>query len=140
MASNENEGFGWSRKEDGGARVYRPRAALTPRKNMSNFVNSADVNGTDCNEGQLDIKCKLAKFLSPATAKKRSASVGKKLPAERDPSPMAVKGKRSASPVPSKCVVPSLAAATRGRELLGRRQLLSLRGTGSHRQMLGNRG
>ncbi|CAG7906080.1 unnamed protein product [Brassica rapa] len=44
------------------------------------------------------------RFSSPASAKQRSV--------ERDPSP-AVSGKarRSASPVPSKCVVPSLAAA-----------------------------
>ncbi|KAI4376636.1 hypothetical protein MLD38_014377 [Melastoma candidum] len=111
MASNENEGFSRSKKEEGGARVSRPRAALTPRENMSNFVNSADVNDIECKEGQPDIKCKLTKFSSPAIAKKRSASVGKKPPPERDPSPMAVKGKRSASPVPSKCVVPSLAAA-----------------------------
>lgn len=42
-------------------------------------------------------------------------SVGKKTPAaptaERDPSPAAGKLKRSASPVPSKCVVPSLVSA-----------------------------
>ena len=51
------------------------------------------------------------RFSSPASAK-RSVSAGKKNVAvvERDPSP-AGKGKRSASPVPSKCVVPSLAAA-----------------------------
>lgn len=57
-----------------------------------------------------------SRFSSPAGAK-RSASVGKKnfatpigAPGERDPSP-AVKAKRSSSPVPSKCVVPSLVAA-----------------------------
>lgn len=49
------------------------------------------------------------RFSSPATVK-RSVSVGKKNLVERDPSP-AGKGKRSASPVPSKCTVPSLAAA-----------------------------
>nr|XP_023915989.1 uncharacterized protein LOC112027572 [Quercus suber]POF06116.1 hypothetical protein CFP56_45975 [Quercus suber] len=52
------------------------------------------------------------RFSSPA-ASKRSVSVGKKnvgVAVERDPSP-AGKGKRSASPVPSKCVVPSLIAA-----------------------------
>ncbi|CAF2269813.1 unnamed protein product [Brassica napus] len=49
-------------------------------------------------------KPKPQRFSSPASAKQRSV--------ERDPSP-AVSGKarRSASPVPSKCVVPSLAAA-----------------------------
>ncbi|KAG5225595.1 Serine/arginine repetitive matrix protein [Salix suchowensis] len=60
------------------------------------------------------------RFSSPATAKrfsspaaaKRPVSAGKKNAAsvERDPSPVA-KGKRSASPVPSKCMVPSLVAA-----------------------------
>ncbi|KAG5153513.1 hypothetical protein JHK82_011482 [Glycine max] len=53
------------------------------------------------------------RFSSPATAK-RSQSAGRNkivsTTAERDPSP-AGKGKRSASPVPSKCVVPSLVSA-----------------------------
>ncbi|KAG2314578.1 hypothetical protein Bca4012_065289 [Brassica carinata] len=54
------------------------------------------------------------RFSSPASAKQRSVSAGKKKSSvERDPSPAAVsaKGKRSASPFPSKCVVPSLAVA-----------------------------
>ncbi|CAH8354527.1 unnamed protein product [Eruca vesicaria subsp. sativa] len=48
------------------------------------------------------------RFSSPASTKQQS---GKKHSSgvERDPSP--AKGRRSASPVPSKCVVPSLAAA-----------------------------
>lgn len=51
------------------------------------------------------------RFSSPASAKQRSVSAGKKT-VERDPSPaVSAKGRRSASPVPSKCVVPSLAAA-----------------------------
>ncbi|KAL9326280.1 hypothetical protein ACSQ67_006925 [Phaseolus vulgaris] len=53
------------------------------------------------------------RFSSPATAKRsHSASRNKTafVAAERDPSP-AGKGKRSASPVPSKCVVPSLVSA-----------------------------
>ncbi|XP_014506054.1 uncharacterized protein LOC106765820 [Vigna radiata var. radiata] len=52
------------------------------------------------------------RFFSPATAKRsHSASRNKTVVAvERDPSP-AGKGKRSASPVPSKCVVPSLVSA-----------------------------
>lgn len=51
------------------------------------------------------------RFSSPASVKQRSVSSGKKnLVAERDPSP-AGKVKRSASPVPSKSVVPSLVAA-----------------------------
>ncbi|KDP32323.1 hypothetical protein JCGZ_13248 [Jatropha curcas] len=69
----------------------------------------------DGNVGNLDEPKRSNKvpqrFSSPAGSK-RSLSTGKKQVAvtERDPSP-AVKGKRSASPVPSKCVVPSLAAA-----------------------------
>ncbi|KAJ4881598.1 hypothetical protein Rs2_38653 [Raphanus sativus] len=54
------------------------------------------------------------RFSSPASAKQRSVSAGKKknISVERDPSPaVSAKGRRSASPVPSKCVVPSLAAA-----------------------------
>ncbi|GMI81241.1 CORTICAL MICROTUBULE DISORDERING3 [Hibiscus trionum] len=52
------------------------------------------------------------RFSSPATAKRSGSAVKKTNAAvvERDPSP-AGKGKRSASPVPSKCVVPSLVAA-----------------------------
>lgn len=61
-------------------------------------------------------KEKPSRFSSPAGAK-RSASAGKKTGAttaavpQRDPSPAAKGGRRSASPVPSKCVVPSLVAA-----------------------------
>ncbi|KAE8675906.1 Detected protein of confused Function [Hibiscus syriacus] len=52
------------------------------------------------------------RFSSPATAKRSGSAVKKTNVAvvQRDPSP-AGKGKRSASPVPSKCVVPSLVAA-----------------------------
>ncbi|XP_050214989.1 uncharacterized protein LOC126666072 [Mercurialis annua] len=51
------------------------------------------------------------RFCSPGGAK-RSVSTGKKNGGvERDPSPAGAKGKRSSSPAPSKCVVPSLAAA-----------------------------
>ncbi|XP_060209785.1 uncharacterized protein LOC132636778 [Lycium barbarum] len=53
------------------------------------------------------------RFSSPASVKQRSVSAGKKNMSgggERDPSP-AGKVKRSASPVPSKTVVPSLVAA-----------------------------
>ncbi|KFK36223.1 hypothetical protein AALP_AA4G094100 [Arabis alpina] len=53
------------------------------------------------------------RFSSPASSKQRSISSGKRMAVvERDPSPMiSTKGRRSASPVPSKCVVPSLAVA-----------------------------
>lgn len=69
------------------------------------------VNIPDSDEGKAVLDKPLQRFSSPA-GPKRSATAGKKNVAvvERDPSP-AGKGKRSASPVPSKCVVPSLVAA-----------------------------
>ncbi|KAG2322880.1 hypothetical protein Bca4012_058348 [Brassica carinata] len=81
----------------------------------------APVNQTEENRSQIrnqKPKQMPQRFSSPASAKQRSVSSGKRnssgavTPVERDPSP-AVSGKsrRSASPVPSKCVVPSLAAA-----------------------------
>ncbi|KAJ7978842.1 DUF936 family protein [Quillaja saponaria] len=83
----------------------KSRKPLAPRDNLpvGNVGNSDEIKGLD----------KPRRFSSPATAKRSaSASAGKKnvVVAERDPSP-AGKGKRSASPVPSKCVVPSLSAA-----------------------------
>lgn len=83
----------------------RSRQPLAPRDNISigNLGSSEEVKA-----GVAD---RPSRFSSPAGAK-RSASVTKKsAPAvERDPSP-AGKGKRSSSPAPSKCVVPSLVAA-----------------------------
>ncbi|KAF3450060.1 hypothetical protein FNV43_RR06139 [Rhamnella rubrinervis] len=78
----------------------RSRQPLAPRDNI-NLGNSDETKVSD----------RPSRFSSPAGAK-RSASVGKKNIAlvERDPSP-AGKGKRSASPVPSKCTVPSLVTA-----------------------------
>ncbi|XP_021764476.1 uncharacterized protein LOC110729084 [Chenopodium quinoa] len=56
------------------------------------------------------------RFTSPAPAK-RSVSAGRREKVkERDPSPATTKVKRSASPVPSKCVVPSLAEAKAAEE------------------------
>jgi hypothetical protein len=57
------------------------------------------------------VRIRFRRDFSPAAAE-RSVSVGKKNDAliERDPSPV-VKGKRSASPVHSKCVVPSSVAS-----------------------------
>ncbi|CAK7334876.1 unnamed protein product [Dovyalis caffra] len=79
------------------------RKALAPRDNVM-----VDEIGTGTKTGSDKVP---QRFSSPAAAK-RSVSAGKKNAAlvERDPSPM-VKGKRSASPVPSKCVVPSLVSA-----------------------------
>lgn len=50
------------------------------------------------------------RFSSPGMVKQRAVLIGKKNVVEREPSPVG-KAKRSASPVPSKCVVPSLVAA-----------------------------
>lgn len=81
----------------------RSRQALAPRDNVpvGNLGNSDEPKVSD----------RPQRFSSPASSK-RSVSAGKKnmVVVERDPSPTA-KGKRSASPVPSKCVVPSLVVA-----------------------------
>lgn len=81
----------------------KARQALAPRDNVNNIPNS--------DESKAVLDKPLQRFSSPAGAK-RSVSASKKNVAvvERDPSPVG-KAKRSASPVPSKCVVPSLAAA-----------------------------
>ncbi|KGN65379.1 uncharacterized protein LOC101211203 [Cucumis sativus] len=81
----------------------RGRQALAPRDNLQ-IENKGSTDETK-------VPHKPQRFSSPAGGK-RSMSVGKKnVPVvERDPSP-AGKGKRSASPVPSKTVVPSLVAA-----------------------------
>ncbi|KAK3028079.1 hypothetical protein RJ639_039370 [Escallonia herrerae] len=74
------------------------RQALAPRENVS-----------DLDENRV-IEKSMQRFSSPAM-KQRSVSAGKKTPVvEREASP-AGKAKRSSSPVPSKCVVPSLMAA-----------------------------
>ncbi|KAL9286660.1 hypothetical protein AtEden1_Chr4g0288171 [Arabidopsis thaliana] len=81
----------------------------------------APVNQNEENRNQIrnqKPKTTPQRFSSPASSK-RSVSSGKKncsgavaVTVERDPSPVVSgKGRRSASPVPSKCVVPSLAAA-----------------------------
>ncbi|KAI6681793.1 hypothetical protein NL676_035674 [Syzygium grande] len=78
------------------------RQALAPRDNLPNLNSDAEARVS---------AQKPSRFSSPAMAKRKGLS-GRKLPpaVERDPSP-AGKGKRSASPVPSRCVVPSLVAA-----------------------------
>ncbi|XP_010688138.2 uncharacterized protein LOC104902146 [Beta vulgaris subsp. vulgaris] len=68
----------------------------------------------DQNKENLGVGVTPQRFTSPAavkTAARRAVSVGKR-EKERDPSPV-VKVKRSVSPAPSKCVVPSLAAAAK---------------------------
>ncbi|KAK3041625.1 hypothetical protein RJ639_001435 [Escallonia herrerae] len=74
------------------------RQALAPRENVSNLDENRVMEKS------------MQRFSSPAM-KQRSVSAGKKTPVvEREASP-AGKAKRSSSPVPSKCVVPSLMAA-----------------------------
>ncbi|XP_059638075.1 uncharacterized protein LOC132279999 [Cornus florida] len=80
----------------------RTRQVLASRENVS--VESSDES---------KVSDRPQRFSSPAAVRQqRSVSVGKKNAAtvERDPSPVG-KAKRSSSPVPSKCVVPSLVAA-----------------------------
>lgn len=100
IPKKENTDFS---KIDAKIEKTKTRQALAPRDNVNNIPNS------DESKAVLDKPSQ--RFSSPAGAK-RSASASKKNMAfvERDPSP-AGKAKRSASPVPSKCVVPSLAAA-----------------------------
>ncbi|XP_065848445.1 uncharacterized protein [Euphorbia lathyris] len=80
------------------------RQPLAPRDN----VTATNVANSDENK----VLDKVPQRFSSPAGPKRCVSTGKKHVAvvERDPSP-AAKGKRSASPVPSKCVVPSLTAA-----------------------------
>ncbi|GAB2289246.1 hypothetical protein Dimus_023551 [Dionaea muscipula] len=88
------------------------REVLAPKETNENAVKVADNPKPKTKPAQ--------RFSSPAANKQRSVSAGRRISggsvaggcgaAEREPSP-AGKVKRSASPVPSKCVVPSLAAA-----------------------------
>lgn len=80
----------------------RNRKVLAPRENMNNNFDES----TKASEKPPQ------RFSSPGMKPQRSISAGKKKAAvvERDPSP-AGKPKRSSSPVPSKCVVPSLVVA-----------------------------
>ncbi|KAK9947751.1 hypothetical protein M0R45_003360 [Rubus argutus] len=92
-------------------KIEKGRSPRQPFCNRENVNLGGNVNS---DEGKkVTDRPAAARFSSPATAK-RSVSAGKKnvavAPAERDPSP-AGKGKRSSSPAPSKCVVPSLMVA-----------------------------
>ncbi|XP_057967994.1 uncharacterized protein LOC131157678 [Malania oleifera] len=84
----------------------KSRQVLAPRDNVTVVGNLGNLDETKVSD-------RPQRFSSPAARKsQRSVSVGKKNGGvvERDPSPSG-KAKRSASPVPSKCVVPSLVAA-----------------------------
>ncbi|KAI3854360.1 hypothetical protein MKX03_037247 [Papaver bracteatum] len=83
------------------------RPALASRDNVPSSNSGNSVDGSKPLE-------KPRRFSSPASAKQRSNSVGRKNGGsivERQPSPASKAGSRSASPVPSKCVVPSLMQA-----------------------------
>ncbi|KAL8136420.1 hypothetical protein V2J09_002421 [Rumex salicifolius] len=90
---------------EGKSKRSHGREVLAPRENENTIKSSDQIQKLPEKPAQ--------RFTSPASNKQRSVSAGRKTvaPAERDPSPAATRGKRSASPVPSKCVVPSLAAA-----------------------------
>ncbi|KAI7742390.1 hypothetical protein M8C21_033276, partial [Ambrosia artemisiifolia] len=77
----------------------RNRQVLAPKENVNNVDESTKTNEKASQ-----------RFSSPCMKQQRSMSAGRKTTAERDPSP-AGKAKRSSSPVPSKCVVPSLVVA-----------------------------
>ncbi|KAJ6435332.1 hypothetical protein OIU84_000509 [Salix udensis] len=88
------------------------RQPLAPRDNvMVDETPTAKRFSSPATAKRFSSPATAKRFSSPAAAK-RPVSAGKKNAAsvERDPSPVA-KGKRSASPVPSKCMVPSLMAA-----------------------------
>ncbi|CAI0543154.1 unnamed protein product [Linum tenue] len=90
------------RKFEKSVRTAAVRTPLAPRDNVQ--AGNAEENNKE--------RVLPQRFSSPAGAK-RSVSAGRKnVSAEkRDPSPAGKLGKRSSSPAPSKCVVPSLAAA-----------------------------
>ncbi|KAF2304575.1 hypothetical protein GH714_033702 [Hevea brasiliensis] len=99
---NENKGVKSDNKIERSSKTTRQPLAGRDNMMVGHLANSEENKGSD--------KVPL-RFFSPAGAK-RPVSAGKKNVAasERDPSP-AGKTKRSASPAPSKCVVPSLVAA-----------------------------
>ncbi|KAF5802804.1 hypothetical protein HanRHA438_Chr06g0273071 [Helianthus annuus] len=97
LSGNKGDGGGDGVKES--RNEGRSRQVLAPRENVNNVDES-----TKSSEKPPQ------RFSSPCMKQQRSLSAGKKNVVERDPSP-AGKAKRSSSPVPSKCVVPSLVAA-----------------------------
>lgn len=85
------------------------RQMSAPKENVNVNMSNEGEQGSNSRTGS---EKGSKRFSSPGALKQRSVSAGKKAPgAERDPSPAGKSGKRSASPVPSKCMVPSLAAA-----------------------------
>ncbi|KAF2304573.1 hypothetical protein GH714_033692 [Hevea brasiliensis] len=98
---NENKEVKSDNKIEKSSKTTRQPLARRDNMMVGNPSNSEENKGSD----------KVPqRFSSPAGAKTVSAGKKNVAVAERDPSP-AGKAKRSASPVPSKCVVPSLVAA-----------------------------
>ncbi|KAJ9168403.1 hypothetical protein P3X46_019931 [Hevea brasiliensis] len=98
---NENKEVKSDNKIEKSSKTTRQPLARRDNMMVGNPSNSEENKGSD----------KVPqRFSSPAGPKTVSAGKKNVAVAERDPSP-AGKAKRSASPVPSKCVVPSLVAA-----------------------------
>ncbi|VFQ67604.1 unnamed protein product [Cuscuta campestris] len=98
---DEIKGIGKDEDKIGGRKVF------SGKEN----VDVDDVSNKTSSEKSTPAQAAPQRFSSPGSVRQRSISSGKKTAVvERDPSP-AGKVKRSASPVPSKCVVPSLVAA-----------------------------
>ncbi|TQD92257.1 hypothetical protein C1H46_022139 [Malus baccata] len=100
------------RNDNKEAKIEKARPSRQPLAPRDNVNTRGNLNSNSISDEAKKISDRPAsRFSSPAGAK-RSVSVGKKNPAsaERDPS-LAGKGKRSGSPAPSKCVVPSLIVA-----------------------------
>ncbi|XP_011094202.1 uncharacterized protein LOC105173958 [Sesamum indicum] len=89
-------------------KVNRP--VIAPKENVN--VNVTVISGDDNANSKVGSDKISQRFSSPGALKQRPVSAGRKaVAAERDPSPAGKSGKRSSSPAPSKCVVPSLVAA-----------------------------
>ncbi|KAK6147377.1 hypothetical protein DH2020_018289 [Rehmannia glutinosa] len=89
---------------------YAESKSNRPKENVNvNVTSNFGDDHTNSKSGSDKIS---QRFSSPGALKQRSVSAGRKaVAAERDQSPAGKSGKRSSSPAPSKCVVPSLAAA-----------------------------
>lgn len=87
------------------------RQATAPKENVN--VNVTVNSGDDHQANKKAVSDKNSqRFSSPGALKQRPVSAGKKaVAAQRDQSPACKSGKRSSSPAPSKCVVPSLVSA-----------------------------
>ncbi|XP_075517455.1 uncharacterized protein LOC142551880 [Primulina tabacum] len=87
------------------------RRAVAPKENLNVNISSGDAQANSNGKAGSD-KVSSQRFSSPGALKQRSVMPSVKK-AERDPSPVGKSGKRSSSPAPSKCVVPSLEEAAK---------------------------